>query len=96
MAVEHVVFLKLKQMNSEEWRTISETFHGMKNKIPGILDMSIGSNFNAERNKGFTHALRVKFQDEQSLQKYADHPLHLHFKKLLVHESDPICLDWKC
>ena len=46
---------------------------------------------------GFTHALRVQFTDETSLNSYATHPEHVAWKKQLkLSPQTPniMCLDW--
>ena len=47
----------------------------LRDKIPGILDLSCGENF-CDRGQGFTHALVVRFTDREALDIYGPHPEH--------------------
>ncbi|KAK9707600.1 hypothetical protein K7432_010061 [Basidiobolus ranarum] len=92
--LEHVLFLTLQPMSEEAWEDLHQTFMAMKKEVPGIVDLSLGKNISPERAQGCTHALRVLFEDKESLNIYADHPAHVLFKSKLQHQSPPICLDW--
>lgn len=47
----------------------------LKNKIPGIVDLSCGANF-SDRAKGYTHGLVVRFKDRTALESYLALPEH--------------------
>jgi hypothetical protein len=97
--VEHVVYLRLKQVAAAEYNFVVKHFLALKDSIPGILELSIGPNITPERGGGFTHALRVLFRDEQSLRIYGPHPEHEKFKSILPHDlvdgkPKTLCVDW--
>jgi len=53
MKVSHVVFLKLKEMSSEEEKNIKQQILKLKDLISGIVSVSFGKNISPERSKGF-------------------------------------------
>jgi hypothetical protein len=74
--VEHVVLFKLTPGATEEQkRSAIAALKELKEKIPGILDISAGLNF-SDRNQGFEIGLVVRFVDRQALEVYLPHPAH--------------------
>ena len=61
----------------------------LKNKIPGIVDLSCGANF-SDRAKSYTHGLFVRFTDRAALQAYVPHPEH---QRVVQNVINPICAD---
>ena len=51
MAIEHVVFLRLKAQNADEWNDLHRGFMALK-AIPGVQDLSIGPNITPDRSGG--------------------------------------------
>jgi len=74
--VEHVVLFKVTAEATEEQqeRLIVE-LGALKEKIPGIVDLSVGRNF-SDRNQGFEVGLVVRFVDRAALDAYGPHPAH--------------------
>jgi hypothetical protein len=74
--VEHVVLFKVTPEATEEQkeRLIAE-LGALKDKIPGIVDLSVGRNF-SDRNQGFEVGLVVRFVDRAALEAYGPHPAH--------------------
>jgi hypothetical protein len=74
--VEHVVLFKTSPEATEEQkeRMIAE-LAALREKIPGIVDLSVGRNF-SDRNQGFDIGLVVRFQDRAALEVYLPHPAH--------------------
>jgi len=74
--VEHVVLFKVTPEATEEQkeRLIAE-LGALKDKIPGIVDLSVGRNF-SDRNQGFEIGLVVRFVDRAALEAYGPHPAH--------------------
>jgi hypothetical protein len=74
--VEHVVLFKLTPdaTGEQKQRAIAE-LKSLKEKIPGIVDLSVGLNF-SERNQGFELGLVVRFTDRAALEGYLPHPAH--------------------
>jgi hypothetical protein len=74
--VEHVVLFKTTPEATEEQkgRMVAE-LASLKEKIPGIVDLSVGTNF-SERSQGFDIGLVVRFVDRAALEVYLPHPAH--------------------
>src|ERR1041384_3137770 len=74
--IEHVVLFKLSPSATGEQkaRMISE-LKQLREKIPGIVDLSVGSNF-SDRSQGFEIGLVVRFVDRAALDVYLPHPAH--------------------
>ncbi|MFN3652661.1 MAG: Dabb family protein [Armatimonadota bacterium] len=74
--VEHVVLFKTTPDATEEQleRMVSE-LKALRDKIPGIVDLSVGRNFSS-RNQGFEVGLVVRFTDRAALETYLPHPAH--------------------
>jgi hypothetical protein len=74
--IEHIVLLKVRPDAGQD--RIDEMLHrlrGLKDEVPGILDLSCGANF-CDRAKGYTHGLVVRFPDRAALDAYQVHPKH--------------------
>eukprot|EP00026_Physarum_polycephalum_P022596 Phypoly_transcript_26790.p1 GENE.Phypoly_transcript_26790~~Phypoly_transcript_26790.p1 ORF type:complete len:104 (+),score=18.37 Phypoly_transcript_26790:162-473(+) len=98
--IEHVLFFKLKPLTDEEYTKLYTMAMGLKEKIPGILEISLGKHtlWNPnDRSGGYTHGFRVKFVDSEALKVYGPHEEHQKFVALLstLRESPPLCLDWQ-
>ncbi len=74
--VEHVVLFRWKEgTNPEAIAAALEELRKLKEKIPGIVDLTCGENF-SDRAKGYTHGLVVRFTDRAALDVYSPHPEH--------------------
>ena len=74
--IEHIVLLKVRAGTPAAAVTaMVEGIASLKAQIPGIVDLSVGSN-TSDRNKGFTHGLVVRFRDKAALEQYLPHPAH--------------------
>jgi antibiotic biosynthesis monooxygenase (ABM) superfamily enzyme len=74
--IEHVVLFRLKpEASAADVDAMLEALHGLKAKIPGIVDLTAGTNF-SDRAKGYTHGLVVRFQDRAALDAYIPHAEH--------------------
>lgn len=74
--IEHIVLFRWTDEASQEAKdnAVAE-LRKLKDKIPGIVDLSCGANF-SDRAKGFTHGLVVRFKDRSALETYGPHPEH--------------------
>ena len=52
-----------------------EELRALKDKVPGILELTIGTDFST-RARNFSHALVVRFTNRESLEVYGPHPAH--------------------
>lgn len=75
--VEHLVILKFKpDTTSEQLDAFLKGARGLRDKIEGIVDLSVGANY-TERSQGFTHGVHVRFTDKAALDHYLPHPAHV-------------------
>ena len=95
--VEHIVLLRWKDDASPEAidRVMAE-LRGLKDKIPGIVDLSCGANF-SERGKEYTHALVVRLKDRAALEAYGPHPEHQRVLKEFLNpiRADGLAIDYE-
>jgi len=74
--VEHLVILKFKEDSTpEQIDAFVEKARGLKDKIEGVVDLSVGANY-TDRSQGFTHGVCVRFTDKAALEHYLPHPDH--------------------
>lgn len=74
--IEHlVVFRLVESASSEAIDAIMKEIMSFKEKIPGIIDITCGTNFSMI-SKGFTHGVVVRFIDRTALENYFPHPVH--------------------
>lgn len=74
--VEHLVLFKVKSgVGEDAIQAMQRALLGLKDSIPGILEITVGANF-SERSQGFTHGLLVRFQDRAALDVYIPHQAH--------------------
>ena len=74
--VEHLVLFKLTpETPPGQKERIIAALKTLKDKIPGIVDITAGENF-SERSQGFDLGLMVRFQDRAALETYLPHPAH--------------------
>lgn len=80
--VKHIVVYQLKEdVNKEEAvGIIASVLEPLVGKIPGLQKMEIRRCFN-----GSDYALYSEFESRQSLEAYAQHPLHLEAKTHFHH-----------
>jgi hypothetical protein len=95
--VMHIVLFKWNADATPE--AIDRAIQGLrdlKNKIPGILELSCGANF-TDRGQGYTHGLVVRFTDRAALEVYAPHPEHQRVVQGLINpiRADVLALDYE-
>jgi len=85
--ITHVVLIKPKDsISNEELSVFFEHVLALQEKIPGILDISVGEN-QSDFHGGFTHGIIMRFVDEAHLQAHHTHPAHV----AVVTELDNLC-----
>jgi len=95
--IEHIVLFRWNNATSEEAiESVLAELRGLKNKIPGIVDLSCGANF-CDRAKGYTHGLVVRFKDRAALETYGPHPEHQRVVQNLIKPiaADILALDYE-
>ncbi len=74
--VEHIVLFQWKDTATpKQIEAVMTGLKGLKDKIPGIVDLSCGKNF-TDRSRGFEYGLVVRFRDREALDAYQPHPEH--------------------
>jgi hypothetical protein len=95
--IEHLLLLRWTEGTSPEAvdAALAE-LRALKDKIPGILDLSCGMNFSA-RAKGFTHGLVIRFKDWAAQEAYNPHPEHQRVVQKFINpiRGDTIVLDYE-
>ena len=95
--IEHILLLRWNEKTSQELidRAMAE-LRALKEKIPGIVDLSSGINF-SERAKGFTHGMVFRFKDRAALESYLAHPEHKHVVQTFLNpiRADTLVFDYE-
>ena len=95
--IQHIVLLKWTENATQEAiDTIMAELMGLKDKIPGIVDVTSGKNF-TDRAKGFTHGLIFSFKDRAALEGYLPHPEHQRVVQKLLNpiRADALIFDYE-
>ena len=81
--VKHIVIYTLKEGVDKEAavKLIASVLEPLVGQIPGLLHMEIRGTFQG----GMDYALYSEFENRESLEKYAVHPLHLAAKEKFHH-----------
>jgi len=81
----HVVSFKFKpEATKGQIDDVVAAFRDLKKKIPGIQELSWGTNVSPEKHdKGFTHGFILSFKSEKDRDAYLVHPEHKAFGKAL-------------
>ena len=88
--IMHIVLFKwIDEATPEAIQQAVHALLDLKNKVPGILEISCGANF-SDRGQGFTHGLVVRLTDRAALDAYGPHPAH---QKVVVKHINPIRAD---
>ena len=95
--IEHIVLFKWKEDTSEQ--AIAEVMTelcALKGHIDGITDLTCGANF-ADRAKGYTHGLVVRFNSRAALEAYGPHPAHQRVVQTYINpiRADILAMDYE-
>ena len=95
--IEHILLIRWKEDASPEAieNAVAE-MRQLKSKIPGIVDLSCGTNF-SDWAKGYTHGLVVRFTDRAALEAYGTHPDHQRVVQTVITpiRADILSLDYE-
>lgn len=95
--IEHILLLRWNETATQESIDYAMVeLQGLKDKIPGIVDISSGKNF-SERSKGFTHAMIFRFKDRAALDGYFPHPEHQRVVQKILNpiRADTLVVDYE-
>ncbi len=79
--IKHVVIFKLKNMNEAD--RLKSLITGLAGKIPGLLQIEAGIDFNRSDAAGDL-VLISTHTDKEALSLYQDHPEHIKVKNEIV------------
>ncbi|CAQ83234.1 MULTISPECIES: Dabb family protein [Photorhabdus] len=90
--IRHILLLKFTpEIKEQQLMTIRDTAISMQYRINGISSVEWGGNVSSEnKNKGFTHAITMTFDDHNAISSYLSHPVHDELKDLLIDSVDDI------
>lgn len=75
--IEHLVFFRPRQDASPEaLERMLTALRGLKDSVPGVVELSCGPTFSPERGGGYQVGLRVRLRDRAALAAYLPHPSH--------------------
>lgn len=85
--IKHIVLWRLKKTADEkEWREnalrVKEALEEMEGKIPGLLRLEVGIDFN-RTDQASDVVLYSEFESREALEIYRDHPEHVKFKSFV-------------
>ena len=93
--IDHLVFLAVREdASSEEIEDLISSIRGLKDTVPGVVDLTVGENF-SERSGGYTHGIFVRFESREGLQGYMKHPDHLAVVEKLDALTTRIVVDYE-
>lgn len=83
--IRHIVMFRYRESaRGDQIDQLSDAFHKLKTKIPGIVAIEHGTNNSPEeKNLGFTHVFQLTFPDRAARDAYLPHPEHVNFGELL-------------
>lgn len=83
--VRHVVLFRFRDdATPDSIRALETAFVGLRDRIPGIVDLEWGTNESPEAlADGFTHCFLVTLADTAARDAYLPHPAHLAFTREL-------------
>jgi len=85
--IKHIVFWRVKNREDatsreENARAIKEKIDGLRGKIPGMLHVEGGVDFN-QSETACDVVLYSEFESREALDGYQDHPAHLEIVKFI-------------
>jgi len=85
--IKHIVFWRLKNREDEasrdeNARAIKQKIEGLRGKIPGLLHIEAGIDFNRS-DTACDIVLYSEFESRAALDGYQDHPSHLEIVKFI-------------
>jgi hypothetical protein len=95
--IEHIVLFRwIEGASQEAIESVGRELRQLRDKIPGIVDLSYGANF-CDRSKGYTHGLAVRFKDRSALEAYGPHPEHQRVVQKFINpiRGDVLALDYE-
>ena len=93
--IDHLVFMSARDDASpEDIEDLISSLRNLENTVPGVVDLSVGENF-SPRSGGYTHGLFVRFETEEDLKGYLEHPDHQAVVEKLDRLTSRIVVDYE-
>jgi hypothetical protein len=94
--VDHLVFFAIRdEASQEEVEDLLSSIRALRDEVPSTVDLSVGEDFTG-RSGGYTHGIFVRFEDQDGLREYMEHPAHLAVvEKLGVTTTGRIVVDYE-
>ena len=91
MTINHMVWVRFKQnINQSEINKHLSELQSLKQKIPEIIDFTLGENFTDR-----AHGISVILPDKEALQDYVIHPEHVDVATALKNDAEVMALDYE-
>lgn len=90
---EHMVFFKLNEnITPQKERDLLDQLMKFKEKIPGIVELTAGTNITEEEENKHEYSLglRITFESKKALDEYGPHPVHQEFVSALIGVCDNV------
>ncbi len=71
-----VMFKYKASVSPSELEEVKQTFYGLKEKVPGMLEVVWAKDLNYDLNNQFTYAIMLSFSSEHAMKEYEEHPDH--------------------
>ena len=96
MKIEHLCLFKLKpDVPDSDKKKMIRSFHELKGRIPGLLEVSIGENVTEETEfmHGYHLGMRMLFESHEHLRRYLLHPEHVELSRFVfsIIEDVSVC-----
>lgn len=90
--IKHVVFFKMKEeaegrKGTENAKMLADKFNDISGKIPGVISVDTGFNYNKEK-QFYELCLIQEFESDKALQDYLVHPLHMEVRDFVFNVID--------
>jgi len=97
--VEHIVMLTMANLSEQQEKDFQNGAQEMRDNIPGIIELHFGRGtiLAEDRQNGYTHCLRVLFENKDALEGYLPHEIHMKFKSMILKNltGELIVMDWE-
>lgn len=95
MSLQHIVWLKKNDhCTDHEMQVLLGEVANLTDLILNIESISCGKNI-TNRANGFTHGIIVTLPDQQALQGYISHPVHVNIGQKLVRNAHILAMDYE-
>jgi len=76
MYIHAVLFRWKESASAAAIAAVMREFQAFEGRLPGLVEITSGTNVASRNSQGFTHGAVLKFQDRAALDAYSPHPTH--------------------